>query len=195
MLFRSKPIVPAQNKALSFAVDEPSVVHAEAAVPVMTTETPEPASVKPLSISFMDSVASEPNAKTAPEPQKELVHSQRPVQSHKDVAFRSPRIHNSKPHREQRREDHRPTHHKSSHKPTTKKENPIWNQVADIHQQRKQAVERKVGEVVKQVLERVPQAPQAPKIEPAKTEPVVDTQNQNSSPERTVLQPGQPKKF
>jgi len=75
----------------------------------------------------------------------------------------------------------RPQSHPNPHtRPEPKKHNPIWDTVANLHQEKVKIQEKEIGHALTATPKPVP----APKSSPSKQDPEIDT-------ERTVLKPGQ----
>ncbi len=85
---------------------------------------------------------------------------------------------------------HSPQHDR---RPPRKNENPIWGTVANMRQEKIRDGEKKVGEVVQNIF-KAPQAPPQPTPQPQG--PIEQSPpQQNTQPDRRVLQPGQSQKF
>lgn len=128
---------------------------------------------------------------------------------------RRPNFDRRNDHRNDRRQTQRRQSDRRDHKPEKKNENPIWNTVASMRQEKAKQEEKKVGEVVQQIFQPQtqqqpkPVSPNQPKLEteviteppaPISTQTVPEpTPVQNVPipvpPQRKILQPGQAQKF
>ncbi|HYV33818.1 MAG TPA: type IV secretory system conjugative DNA transfer family protein, partial [Candidatus Limnocylindria bacterium] len=176
-------------------IEKPQVVEIQQSAAETIVETPVE---KPLQFA-------EPEP---PIPKKPVIQQPVPQQVKKQPEFRHeerrqnpPRRHNDRSfdsgpssHKPNFRADdrHRSGNHHQTHKPShipQKKENPIWNQVASIHQEKTNQAHEKTQNVINRIMEEP--AEQKPVHQPPAT--VHKAQHQDS--ERKVLQPGQTQTF
>ena len=97
-----------------------------------------------------------------------------------------------RPQQQNRPKNQQPLHHQQNFnrsKPPQKKENPIWNQVAEIHDQKNRQIQQKTQATIGQILN--PRNSSNNQQTPAKAPIVPQPPTLQHQPERTILNPGE----
>ncbi len=141
---------------------------------------------------------------TAKEPAQRPLEQKTQQVNHRDDRPKNREQKNTRQDRDDNKNHHNNGHQKHQPKPSQsgrhstsgngKKENPIWHQVADLHQQKAKATQAKTKQIIGQLIEH-PVAVSVVPIKPSSAKAQESDSPQPDNLNRTVIQPGQSHKF